>query len=327
VKHWFQKSLTMTIEKQKRNILTNDLNSDNSNSLDLSFEDFTLRYKDVFEKELLSYITSNQSDKRKILEEAMTYSLMAKGKRFRPMLVIATFLMFSSDIKKIMPLACAIEMSHTYSLIHDDLPAMDNDDFRRGALTCHKKFGEDVAILAGDTLNTYAYEILSSNLTYESKKILNVIVEFSKAQGIDGMAGGQMLDLAGHSLQKKASHHLETTHRLKTGKIIESCIILPAILENAPDGVKQLLKEFGQIVGLLFQITDDILDVVGTSKELGKTSNKDVEQNKLTYVTYYGLDESKRMASNLVMKGQEIADKLNNKVYRDIMSFMIKRTF
>lgn len=317
----------MMIDKKEQIGLSSDIKTDHLNTLDMNFEEFTSKHKDMFEKDLLSYITSNQSDKRALLEEAMTYSLMAKGKRFRPMLVIATFLMFSSDLKKIMPLACAIEMSHTYSLIHDDLPAMDNDDFRRGALTCHKKFGEDIAILAGDTLNTYAYEILSSELNYDSKKVLDVIMNFSKAQGIDGMAGGQMLDLVGNSSQKKAAHHLETTHRLKTGKIIESCILLPAILENAPDRIKQLLKEFGQIVGLLFQITDDILDVVGTSKELGKTSNKDVEQNKLTYVTYYGLDTAKSMAANLVVKGQELADKLNNKVYRDIMNFMIKRTF
>jgi geranylgeranyl diphosphate synthase, type II len=262
----------------------------------MNFDILTKEYKQLIDEKLISYSTFKVNDTRALLEDAMQYSLSAKAKRIRPLLTIATFLMFSKDITKIMPIACAIEMIHTYSLIHDDLPAMDNDDFRRGKPTCHKKFGEDMAILAGDTLNSLAFEIISHELPkyYDDHKTIKAINLLSSTCGVLGMAGGQVMDIKG-SKEMQDEVYLKSMHMLKTGALIKASIIIPAILESADDIILFNLTNFGHHLGLLFQIMDDVLDVSGSEKKLGKSINKDKEQDKLTYVQLYGMDGAKKM--------------------------------
>ena len=257
----------------------------------LTFDAFSDRHKPVIEAHLGRFFTDTYGDARDQLSEAIRYSLLARAKRIRPLLIAATYRLWSESIEPVLPLCSAVEMLHTYSLIHDDLPAMDNDDFRRGLLTCHKKFGEEVAILAGDTLNTFAFELLIRDLPlyFSNERVLKVVYHFARACGIEGMAGGQMLDLMGDKANF-SEPYVRHIHYLKTGTVLQACVTLPAILQDISDDTFHALSQFGCHLGVLFQIADDILDVVGTSEILGKTSNKDESQNKQTYVRVLGLD-------------------------------------
>lgn len=259
-----------------------------------SFEAFSAQFKPILEAHLLESVTFQIQDPRKILEEAMTYSLMAPAKRIRPLIVLATFLMVDSAYTKILPYASAIEMLHTYSLIHDDLPAMDNDDYRRGRLTCHKKFREDVAILAGDTLNTLAFELIAKDTHYEPSAVLQALHLLASSCGIYGMAGGQVLDLLGP--QDSSAMALKRIHALKTGAMLQASVMVPVMLTQLDPETRAHLHLFSTHLGLLFQIVDDILDVEGDPQLLGKTVGKDETQNKLTYVQFYGLEKAKLLA-------------------------------
>jgi len=256
------------------------------------YTDFAQHQLPAIELAIHDYLNQSFSDQRQILMEAMKYAAQNGGKRMRPVLALASFQLYSSDISAILPFAVAIELLHTYSLIHDDLPAMDNDTMRRGRPTCHIQFGEDIAILAGDTLNTCAFELLA-NLPFSPELVLDAIRRFALACGITGMSGGQVLDLkATHSSASASASVVETIHRLKTGALIEVGISIPALLAGATPEHLQSLTQFGKELGLLFQIRDDILDVIG-GKELGKTPQKDLAQNKLTYCLMYGLEGAK----------------------------------
>ncbi len=276
------------------------------------FDCFCDTYKPLIESRLLSELIFSFEDPRTVLEEAMRYSLSAKAKRIRPLIILAVFFLYQDSIEKIMPVVVATEMIHTYSLIHDDLPAMDNDDYRRGQLTCHKKFGEDVAILAGDTLNTLAFEILATQLPrhYSAEATIKTIQLLSKACGVHGMSGGQVLDLFGAKHTHNATA-LEQIHRLKTGAMIHASVMIPAFLECSDNTQLHYLDQFGHQLGLLFQIVDDILDVVGEQELLGKTIGKDLAQNKLTYVHFYGLEEAKKMAKKELEKARKTLEALN----------------
>lgn len=249
------------------------------------------------------------NDPRDLLKEAMLYSLTAKSKRVRPILVILNFLLFreESELETILPLAAAIEIIHTYSLIHDDLPSMDNDDYRRGQLTCHKKYTEATAILAGDTLNTFAFELISDSLVkyFPAEKVLNVITELAKALGLLGMAGGQMLDLNAELVERDEAY-LTRIHNLKTGALLKVCFTLPGLLAGAKEAELEKLANLGETIGLLFQIKDDILDIVQEKNVLGKSAKKDLAQNKLTYVTLLGLDEASKKAETEDQKAKKI---------------------
>lgn len=264
------------------------------------------------EEALLTFLPQKPNDVRSSLHNAMHYSVTAKAKRIRPLLTLLSHQLFSDNPQKIMPLACAIELIHTYSLIHDDLPAMDNDDYRRGQLTCHKKYGEAIAILAGDTLNTFGFELLAEELPkyFHPTACLKVISKLGHALGLEGMSGGQTLDLFGTKTQQDLNY-LESTHLKKTGAMIQACLYLPAILEEKEEEVQTHLYQFGTHLGLLFQITDDILDVVGSSKDLGKTSGKDHQQQKLTYVSLSGIEGARKLAKNEAQKAQEILTQMN----------------
>ncbi len=232
------------------------------------------------------------------LHQAMRYSALAGGKRFRPVLVYASGKALGLKIDRLDPLACAIELIHTYSLIHDDLPAMDDDDWRRGQPTCHRAFDEASAILAGDALQALAFEILASTAPAQAETNLRLIKELARACGSAGMAGGQALDLGsvGNSISLP---ELETMHRLKTGALIQLAVTAPCLMADANADTISSLSDFGACIGLAFQVHDDILDVIGDSALTGKSTQADTALNKPTFPSILGLDESHRRAIEL----------------------------
>ncbi|HVX66503.1 MAG TPA: farnesyl diphosphate synthase [Bryobacteraceae bacterium] len=226
------------------------------------------------------------------IHRAMRYSLFAGGKRIRPVLCLEAARAVSDEAPGAIDAACALEMVHTYSLIHDDLPALDNDDFRRGRPTCHKQFGEAMAILAGDALLTRAFEVL---------KDARLVYELASAAGtVGGMIGGQVADLEGEG-QPPTAELLETIHRAKTGALLRASVRMGAIAAGADERQLDALTCYGAHIGLAFQIVDDLLDVEQSSEKLGKTAGKDAQQHKITFPAVYGLEASHRMA------GQECA--------------------
>ncbi|MGG6293583.1 geranylgeranyl diphosphate synthase CrtE [Leptolyngbya sp. AN02str] len=233
--------------------------------------------------------------------ESMRYSLMAGGKRLRPILCLATCELLGGTVEMAMPTACSLEMIHTMSLIHDDLPAMDNDDFRRGKPTNHKVYGEDIAILAGDGLLAYAFEYIAANTpAVPANRVLKVVAHLARAVGAAGLVGGQVVDLESEGKPDVTVDTLTWIHRHKTGALLEASVTCGAMLAGASDADLQRLSGYAQDIGLAFQIVDDVLDITATPEELGKTAGKDVQAQKATYPSFWGLDESRRQANQLV---------------------------
>lgn len=233
--------------------------------------------------------------------ESMRYSLMAGGKRLRPILCLATCEMVGGTLEMAMPTACALEMIHTMSLVHDDLPAMDNDDYRRGKLTNHKVYGDDIAILAGDGLLAYAFEhVAAQTQNVPAERTLRVVAQLAQAVGAAGLVGGQAVDLESEGKSDVTLETLSYIHRHKTGALLEACVISGAILAGVSVGDRQPLSRYAQDIGLAFQIVDDVLDVTATSEELGKSAGKDLQAQKATYPSFWGIEESKRQADQLV---------------------------
>ncbi|HET9738788.1 MAG TPA: farnesyl diphosphate synthase [Solirubrobacteraceae bacterium] len=232
------------------------------------------------------------------LEEAMRYSLLAGGKRIRPVLALATASALGRPPADVLPLAAALELIHTYSLIHDDLPAMDDDELRRGRPTCHVKYGEDVAILAGDGLYAEAFRHLLGNQPGEPTHLLVAAAELALATGAGGMVGGQYIDV--RNLVPEGEVTLRRLHQLKTGRLIQASVECVLLLTIGPDASSRLpdFRAFAAELGLLFQIVDDILDVTGTEDALGKPQGSDERHGKLTYVSHYGIDDARRMAAD-----------------------------
>src|SRR6056297_268777 len=265
------------------------------------FNEWISYRKNLINKELELYL-NKINNFQSIIYDAINYSTFAGGKRIRPILTLASYELFDYDILIPMPFACAVEMIHTYSLIHDDLPAMDNDDFRRGKPSCHKKFGEDIAILTGDALLNKAYEIifdLNSQKNIPPEKTIEAGRILATASGSEGMIGGQIVDL--HH-EKNNLEVLEYMHLHKTGAIINASSKIGGILGGADDEELGYLDEFGGNLGLAFQVKDDILDVEGTIEELGKPSGSDIENKKLTYVTLMGVEKAKKLEKELTEK-------------------------
>lgn len=235
----------------------------------------------------------------KTLAESMNYSLMAGGKRLRPILVMAAADAVGGEGPKYIQTACAIEMIHTYSLIHDDLPAMDNDDYRRGKLTNHKVYGAGMATLAGDALLTLAFEVMLRQENVSAEKRLQVVYEMSTAAGADGMVGGQAIDMESEDKQIDMAT-LRKMHMGKTGALFRAAIRSGAILAGATEEELAALTTYADNFGLAFQITDDILDVVGDEAVIGKPVGSDEKNHKSTYVTLTSLDEAKRLAKESV---------------------------
>lgn len=233
--------------------------------------------------------------------EAMRYSLLAGGKRLRPILCLATCDLTGGTMEMAMPTACALEMIHTMSLIHDDLPAMDNDDYRRGRLTNHKVYGEDVAILAGDGLLTYAFEhVARATRGVPAEQVLQVIAGLGRAVGAEGLVGGQIVDLESEGNPDVTVDTLNYIHMHKTAALLEISVTSGAILAGASQDTIDRLARYAQRIGLAFQIVDDVLDITSTPEELGKSVGKDVQAQKATYPSLWGLDESRRQAQQLV---------------------------
>jgi geranylgeranyl diphosphate synthase type II len=231
------------------------------------------------------------------LEEAMRYSLLAGGKRVRPVLALATASAIGRDPSWVLPLAGALELIHTYSLIHDDLPAMDNDDMRRGRPTCHRVFGENVAILAGDGLYAEAFRLVLSDQQGDPASVLASVRELAAAAGVEGMVGGQYLDVAGTAPNDAAG--LRRLHELKTGRLIGASIECVLLLAGdiEPDTIS-CFQDFASELGVLFQIVDDILDVTGSDEDLGKAGGSDERLGKRTYVTEFGLEGARERAED-----------------------------
>jgi geranylgeranyl diphosphate synthase type II len=229
------------------------------------------------------------------LEEAMRYSLLAGGKRIRPVLALATASALGRDPAEVLPLAAALELIHTYSLIHDDLPAMDDDDLRRGRPTCHVKYGEDIAILAGDGLYAEAFRHLLTHQSASPERLLATAAELATATGVNGMVGGQYIDVRG-----LGDVSLRRLHELKTGRLIAASVECVLLLTSDDASATRLagFRAFAAELGVLFQIVDDILDVTGTEDALGKPQGSDERHGKLTYVSQYGVDGARRMAAD-----------------------------
>jgi geranylgeranyl diphosphate synthase type II len=229
------------------------------------------------------------------LEEAMRYSLLAGGKRIRPVLCLAAARAGGSEPESVLPAAAAIELIHTYSLIHDDLPAMDDDELRRGRPTSHVAYGEDVAILAGDGLFAEAIRIFCERQQGDPRHVLAALAELSGATGVGGMVGGQYRDVAaGEQLDADALREL---HSLKTGRLIAASVIVPLILAGKSEAATIPYRRFADELGVLFQIVDDILDVTGSDEELGKPHGSDARHGKLTYVSLFGLERARELAA------------------------------
>jgi len=247
-----------------------------------------------------------------IISQACRYSLLAGGKRIRPILCLATSRMLGVDINKVIEFACAIEMIHTFSLIHDDLPGMDNDDFRRGRKTCHKIYGEAIAILAGDALLNKAYEnMIRECIDYPSEGKVKAMYSISKATGEYGMIGGQVIDI--QSEDKEISFELlKKLHAMKTGALLKAPVMVALSIAEADEKTKKTLEKYADDIGLAFQIKDDILDVVSTTEEMGKTVGKDAKSKKSTYVTLLGLELANEKLESTIKSAFSQLDKLEN---------------
>jgi len=233
------------------------------------------------------------------LHQAIRWSLFAGGKRFRPALVFAVGEVFGVSPDKLVRTAAAVEMIHTYSLIHDDLPSMDNDDLRRGRLTCHKKFDEATAILAGDVLETLAFQAVAEDDSLSAEMRIRLVTELARSAGTPfGMVAGQQLDLEAEG-QTVSIDQIEQIHRLKTGALIAACGMAGLIIGNGSESEVDAITAYSSKLGLLFQITDDLLDVTQTTEDLGKTARKDIAASKATYPSIFGIDETAAMARRL----------------------------
>jgi geranylgeranyl diphosphate synthase, type II len=260
----------------------------------MTLQDYITHQQKRVDRALDRWVPAEAQDPA-IIHRAMRYSLFAGGKRIRPLLAIAAAEAVADDPAGIENAACALELIHTYSLIHDDLPALDNDDLRRGRPTCHKVFGDAMAILAGDALLTLAFEVLSK-LDADGDTRIRLVRELSTASGtIAGMIGGQVNDLEGEGKIPTAPL-LDSIHRAKTGALLRASVRMGAIYAGADDVQLTALTCFGEHIGLAFQIVDDVLDVEQSSEALGKTAGKDVQQQKITFPAVYGLEQSRAMA-------------------------------
>jgi len=276
------------------------------------------------------------------IRDAMAYSLLSPGKRLRPVLVVLTCEAVGGTIEQSLPAACAVEMIHTYSLIHDDLPAMDDDDLRRGLPTNHKKYGEALAILAGDGLLTAAFEVLAEG--YEPRTVAVTCLELAKGAGAAGMVGGQTLDLQSEGRIKYSSQRepaveviqplldrLEETHARKTGALIRSSLRLGIFaaqaerLEGVDAGTLAIADRFAEAFGLTFQITDDLLDVESTADKAGKRVGKDAARGKLTYPRLLGVEESRRKAAELGQLAVEAARELGSSLLASLARYVVTR--
>ena len=290
------------------------------------FKEYLASSKQNIEQWLDEVLTSSNQE-FKPLYESMNYSLMQGGKRIRPILSKAVLEMLHKDPADYKEFLCAMECIHTYSLVHDDLPAMDNDDYRRGNLTNHKVYGEGLAILAGDGLLTYAFQLMTTNNKASAQDKLDAIQCVAIAAGPEGMVGGQAFDMLSED-KHIPLEELKVLHRGKTGALFNASVELGLILGNADTVTRTALMEYANCLGLLFQITDDILDVTGTIEELGKTPGSDIRQHKSTYVSILGLEGAKEQASSVGKQAHEALNSVSydTSILAALIDYLLKRT-
>ncbi len=264
--------------------------------------EFISKHKEMVEKELEQRM--NDLNCPAIIKQAMAYSLQAGGKRIRPLLIFATLDAFQLPTEYGLEAACAVEMIHTYSLIHDDLPSMDDDDLRRGKPTNHKVFGEAIAILAGDGLLTHSFQTIAGINHLSSEQKLAIIYELAHAAGPEGMVGGQVADIEGEN-KKLELKDLEYIHIHKTGKLLSFCVKAGTIIANCDQKVSEQFEQFAYHLGLAFQIKDDVLDVVGDVEKIGKRTGSDIEKNKSTYPSLLSLDGAIEKLNDHLQKAKE----------------------
>lgn len=283
--------------------------------------------RELVNRFLRAYLSSKRATAScpKYLYKAMNYSLMAGGKRLRPVLAIASFEASGSRSKNILPVAASLELIHTYSLIHDDLPALDNDDFRRNKPTTHRVFGEALAILAGDALLADAFGIIAKARA-KAEILIDIIRELSVACGSEGMVGGQTADIVSENRKIKKDDMLYI-HTHKTGALIKASVRIGAIMAGTSSDILHSLTRYGENIGFAFQIIDDILDVVGTREELGKPAGADTSKGKNTYPSVFGLGESRKKARDLVEDSLKAIERFDKKAdpLREIAKYILNR--
>lgn len=275
----------------------------------------------------VSQILTSPNEEYSRLYESMNYSLLMGGKRIRPIITKAVIEALGGSWEAHKDVICAIELIHTYSLIHDDLPAMDNDDYRRGKLTNHRVYGDGMAVLAGDGLLTYAFELVSKNTSLQPDQIVAIIRSLAKGAGPSGMVGGQSFDLESEG-KELPLEELVVLHKGKTGALFTTAVEIGLIIMNAPADLRAAYLSYADYLGLLFQITDDILDVVGTQEELGKTPGSDERQHKATYVSILGLEEAKARAqevADLALQALQTSNR-TSPVLEGLITYLMERT-
>ncbi|MDA7568708.1 polyprenyl synthetase family protein [Emcibacteraceae bacterium] len=283
-------------------------------------------FASVIENKMLSLLPVSEGREENVIE-AMRYALLAGGKRLRPFLVVQSAALFSIDNESALRVAAAIECVHTYSLIHDDLPAMDDDNMRRGLPSTHKKYDDATAILAGDALLTLAFEILSDEKTHSDAEIrCDLILALSRAIGAKGMVGGQMIDLKAENQSLQQDEIIRMQH-MKTGELIIFSCEVGAILAKVSDDRRMALKKYAENIGLAFQIVDDLLDIEGNSEDIGKTAGKDIEAGKATLVSFKGVEEARALADELINNAVSHMDVFDEKseVLKSLAKFVINR--
>ncbi len=293
----------------------------------MSFSDYLAGRQRLVDGEL-DRLVPPDTEPPEIIHRAMRYSLFAGGKRVRPILCLEAGYAISDAAPGIERAACALELIHTYSLIHDDLPALDNDDYRRGRLTCHKMFGDAIAILAGDALLTLAFQALSEPSAIPEDRRAPLVAELATAAGtVSGMIAGQVFDLEGEG-QAPTAELLDRIDRAKTGALLTAAVRMGAICAGAGERSLELLTCYGRHIGLAFQIVDDILDVTQSSEQLGKTAGKDAAQHKITFPAVYGLEASRRMAEEECRSAHRALESFGARAQRllEIADLVVQRT-
>jgi geranylgeranyl diphosphate synthase, type II len=290
----------------------------------IDFEKYLQIKKQLVEDRMIGYLNSLNAPAS--LKDSMLYSISAGGKRLRPILALAVMESFQKDPEFVLDAACAIEFVHTYSLIHDDLPSMDNDDYRRGKLTSHKVFGEAQAILAGDALLTESFSLVTDNVFLNPDQKVRLLSILSRAAGAEGMVGGQVEDLEGEN-KELSLKDLESIHEKKTGKMLECSVLTGGIAADATEGELLALQLYARHIGIAFQIQDDILDITGNQDELGKPIGSDEANLKTTYPKLLGLDGAQKEMENHIRISLEHLGKINRNtgILASIADYIIKR--
>ena len=285
--------------------------------------------KNLIDNEVKQYFLAKEKTYSGVLYESMAYSVNIGGKRIRPILMLLTYSIYKDNYKDILPASVALEMIHTYSLIHDDLPCMDDDDLRRGMPTNHKIYGEAIAVLAGDALLNEAMNILFNFSLCNGKNELKASKVIAEASGANGMIGGQIVDIINEGKENISLDELNYMHTKKTGELIKAAVVAGGILAGASEDHIQALQEYGYKLGLAFQIKDDILDITGTTETLGKDANSDIENNKTNYVSLFGIEECENRCSKLTEECLTILDNLGGNVgpLKELTLMLLRRKF